>query len=117
MASVLLRAVRRLQKAATPAPKLAAVLEPEPDALAVAEMSLEDFAHAGLVVKVKSRLLGEEVLFVSDNVRDLDESAGPVVYRAAELRLLEGKTPEDVKRLHRMKATFGGTLTEKEPTK
>jgi hypothetical protein len=116
VASVLLRAVRRLQKAAPPAPKLAAVLEPEPDAQAVAEMSLEDFAHAGLVVKVKSRLLGEEVLFVSDNVRDLDES-GPVVYRAAELRLLEGKTPEDVKRLHRMKAIFGGTLTEKEPTK
>ena len=55
-------------------------------------MSLERFARAGLVVKVRSTLLDEVVLFASDNA-ELPRDERRPVYRAAELRrLLRGRT-------------------------
>ena len=58
----------------------------------VAEMSLERFARAGLVVKVRSTLLDEVVLFVSDNAR-VSKDERRTVYRAADLRrLLRGRS-------------------------
>ena len=63
-----------------------------PSVSEVAGMSLERFARAGLVVKVRSTLLDEVVLFASDNA-ELPRDERRLVYRAAELRrLLRGRT-------------------------
>ena len=63
-----------------------------PSVAEVAGMSLERFARAGLVVKVRSTLLDEVVLFASDNA-DLPRDERRLVYRAADLRrLLHGRT-------------------------
>jgi len=57
----------------------------------VSAMSLERFARAGLVVKVRSTLFDEVVLFASDNARVPADEKRPV-YRAADLaRLLRGR--------------------------
>ena len=57
----------------------------------VAGMSLERFARAGLVVRVRSNLLDEVVLFASDNARVPADERRPV-YRAADLgRLLRSR--------------------------
>jgi hypothetical protein len=63
-----------------------------PSVAEVAGMSLERFARAGLVVKVRSTLLDEVVLFASDNAELSSDEQRPV-YRAADLRrLLRGRT-------------------------
>jgi hypothetical protein len=63
-----------------------------PSVSEVAGMSLERFARAGLVVKVRSTLLDEVVLFASDNA-ELSRDERRPVYRAADLRLLlRGRT-------------------------
>ncbi|HEX2466161.1 MAG TPA: hypothetical protein VHR17_16175 [Thermoanaerobaculia bacterium] len=63
-----------------------------PSVAEVAGMTLERFARAGLVVKVRSTLLDEVVLFASDNA-ELPRDERRPVYRAADLRLLlRGRT-------------------------
>ena len=62
-----------------------------PSVADVAGMSLERFARAGLVVKVRSSLFDEVVLFASDNARVPADERRPV-YRAADLdRLLRSR--------------------------
>lgn len=62
-----------------------------PSVAEVAGMSLERFANAGLVVKVRSTLFDEVVLFASDNAEVRPDEKRPV-YRAADLgRLLRGR--------------------------
>ena len=62
-----------------------------PSVAEVAGMSLERFARAGLVVKVRSTLFDEVVLFASDNAEVRADEKRPV-YRAADLgRLLRGR--------------------------
>lgn len=66
--------------------------KPAPTLAEVAGMSLERFARAGLVVRVRSSLLDEVVLFASDNARVATDETRPV-YRAADLdRLLRGRS-------------------------
>ena len=55
-----------------------------PSVAEVAGMSLERFARAGLVVRVRSTLFDEVVLFASDNARVPADERRPV-YRAADL--------------------------------
>ena len=65
--------------------------EERPSAAEVAGMSLERFAGAGLVVKVRSTLFDEVVLFASDNAKIPQDERRPV-YRASDLgRLLRGR--------------------------
>lgn len=115
MTSPAVKVLRSLQKAeerkarGTPAPvELVAV----PGFQTVEEMTLEAFSRAGLVVRVKSRLLEEEVLVVSDDVKDLDVWDGLVVYRADELLRLVHLPVECLRAVHRMKKTFSGTVTD-----
>lgn len=56
----------------------------------VAGMPLSGFADAELRLLVYSELLGERVIFASDNARLPPGDGEPVVYRAAELRELLG---------------------------
>jgi len=108
-----LEAVQRLQKAAkekgreksTPPPLVGL------DGFQrVAEMTLADFSRAGLVVRVSSRLLEEDVLFVSDNVRPASVKGDLVVYMAAELRLFLSMPAECIRTVHAVKKKLPGSL-------
>jgi TubC N-terminal docking domain len=73
------------------------------------EMSLEEFAGAGLVVEVWSGDLDEAVVLASDDAV-VDPGELRVVYRAAELRGLVGVQPRDLRNLHDIKKTFRGSI-------
>jgi hypothetical protein len=75
----------------------------------VVAMTLDEFAQAGLVVEVVSRVLDEVVLFASDNAV-LDPGERRVVYRAEELREVLNYQPEDLVSVHNVKKVFGGTI-------
>jgi hypothetical protein len=78
----------------------------------VCAMRLADFARAGLVVEVRSRVLEEVVVFASDNAR-VDPGEPRTVYRAHELRVLLGLTAAcELRRIHEVKRTFRGTITD-----
>ena len=85
----------------------------KPQSLTLAEvcaMPLEGFAQARLRVVVSSKVLGEEVLFASDNAT-VDPGERRVVYRAAELQAILGAKPEELCSLHAAKKAFGATLS------
>lgn len=75
----------------------------------VVAMRLDEFATARLRVEVTSDVLGERVVFASDNTK-LDPGKQPVVYRAAELRELQGLSPDELRAVHRVKKLFAGTI-------
>lgn len=104
MARNALAALQRLQKVE----KEKSLLLPIPGFVGVVEMTLEAFSTAGLVVRVSSRLLGEDVLLVSDNAEGVDETGDLVVYRAEELLHLVRLPQECVRTLHRVKKVFRG---------
>lgn len=100
---------------ATVAESLGGASAEEVTAGAVLAMPLTEFAGAGLVVEVESEVLGERVIFASDDAR-LDPGERRVVYRAHELRaLLPLQRPEDLRRVHAVKRTFRGTVTDLGP--
>jgi hypothetical protein len=75
----------------------------------VIAMRLDEFATARLRVEVTSDVLGERVVFASDNAL-LDPGEQRVVYRAAELLELIGFSPDDLRKVHSIKKLFGGTI-------
>jgi hypothetical protein len=75
----------------------------------VIAMRLDEFATARLRVEVTSDVLGERVVFASDNTK-LDPGEPLVIYRAAELRELVGFSPDDLRKVHAIKKMFGGTI-------
>jgi hypothetical protein len=75
----------------------------------VVAMRLSEFATARLRVEVTSDVLGERVVFASDNAK-LDPGEPLVIYRAAELRELVGFSPDDLRKVHSIKKLFGGTI-------
>ena len=72
-------------------------------------MRLDEFTTARLRVEVTSDVLGERVVFASDNAR-LDPGERLVVYRAAELLELQGLSPDELRAVHRVKKLFAGTI-------
>ncbi len=108
-----LEALRARTTAGPPAPS-----KPPPSPSGVAGMSLAEFATAGLVVEVRSEVLGGRVLFVSDNV-PASRLAGAQwpIYRAAELRRLAVLRPEPrtLRSLHEVKTIFEGTIDDVTP--
>jgi|SRR5580693_656745 hypothetical protein len=81
----------------------------------VCAMRLDDFAHAGLVAEVWSEILREEIVFASDNAL-LDPGEERPVYRSHELWVLFGLTdPRELRRIHEVKRTFRGTITDASP--
>jgi hypothetical protein len=78
----------------------------------VCAMRLDDFARAGLVVTAWSDVLGERVIFASDNAI-VDPGELRPIYRARELRVLLGlRDPGELRRIHEMKKKFRGTITD-----
>ncbi|NJL27405.1 MAG: hypothetical protein HC897_05670 [Thermoanaerobaculia bacterium] len=81
----------------------------------VAAMTLEEFARAGLKLRVHSQVLGCDVLFISDNVPDDEiDARGLPVYRAHELRKLAllKPRPHSLRCIHEVKTVFGGTVED-----
>ncbi|HEV3073361.1 MAG TPA: hypothetical protein VHB47_02990 [Thermoanaerobaculia bacterium] len=108
--------LRRLARPAV-SDALGGVSESSPSLLAaeVRALRLEDFALAGLVIEVRSDVLGEGVIFASDDAR-VDPGERRPVYRARELRVLLGLTdPLELRRIHEVKRTFRGTITDASP--
>jgi len=55
-------------------------------------------------------LLGEVVVWVADGVVDITEEIVEVVYRESELRQLVGRTPTEVRTIHKVKRALDGEL-------
>ena len=78
----------------------------------VCALPLEDFACAGLAVKVWSKVLGAVVILASDDAQ-LDPGELRTVYRAHELRaLLYLRDPSELRSIHAYKKTFRGTIID-----
>ncbi len=73
------------------------------------QMRLGDFASAGLVVEVRSKILDEVVIFASDNA-PVDPGERRAIYRASELRALVGLEPKGLCQVNLVKKTFRGTI-------
>lgn len=71
----------------------------------------DDFAHARWVVTIHSKLLGEKLYLVSDNVPEPSKPSCYAIYRASEIALLAGFPAQDLIRLHQWKKAFKGTFT------
>lgn len=99
----------------TEAPSRATSPQPDLELERITSMSLDEFARAGLKVRVHSRVLGCDVLFISDNVADGDiDPKGLTFYRAHELRKLAVLKPQphSLRTIHEVKAVFGGVIEE-----
>ena len=70
----------------------------------IEEMPLAEFASSGLVKKVKSKQLGETVIWAADNAQVPPET-DQVVYQASELKELAGMSPEQLRKIHMLKKT------------
>lgn len=84
--------------------------EPPSQAEEVAGMGLDQFARAGLIVRVSSEFLGCDVLFVSDNVPHVAiQEQGLAVYRAHDLKKLAmlKPSPRDLRTVHAVMDVFG----------
>ncbi|MEM8995938.1 MAG: hypothetical protein AAGF23_14220, partial [Acidobacteriota bacterium] len=83
----------------------------------VADMPLDEFAEAGLIVTVESAVVDQEIVFASDNVKPDAVANRGVVYRAAELRELGKVQIEEsaLRLVHDIKSIFGGSVLSVEP--
>lgn len=74
-------------------------------------MALSESARSDRILRIRSRLLDEDILFVEDEpLRSQVTDQSMVVYTADELRYLVGIAPEDLVRIHKIKRTFTGTI-------
>lgn len=81
----------------------------------IAQMPLDEFAHAGLIVEIWSDVLGSKVLLVSDNVKDAEiDAAGLPTYRASEMQKLAVLRPEPwtLRQIHEVKTLFNGSISD-----
>ena len=62
-------------------------------------------------VRVRSRLLGEGVVWLAD-AAEIPEGTSEVVYREAELRRMVGRSSAEVRAIHEAKRTFDGEVGE-----
>ena len=63
------------------------------------------------VVRVRSRLLGEVVVWLAD-AAEIPEGTSEVVYREAELRRMVGHSSAEGRAIHEVKRSFDGEVGE-----
>ena len=91
---------------------VASLNEPEASqGRSILEMRMSEFATSGLVQEVKSGVLGEHILWVSDNAK-VPPGNTLVVYRADELKQLVGLSPDEIRHLHAVKKELDGDLLD-----
>ena len=76
---------------------------------AAGELRLCDLFKENPIRWVRSRVLGETVIFAADGV-ELPADLEGVVYRESELRQMPGRPPEQVRAIHATKKAFDGEL-------
>ena len=74
-----------------------------------AEGTISSLLAKRSIVRVSSRVLGEEVLWAADHAQ-IPSDYDLVVYREAELRELVGKTPEQLRKIHEVKKKIDGDI-------
>lgn len=77
----------------------------------IEDMPVSQFATSGLVRQVHSPDLGEDILQVADDAQ-IPADNDLVVYRPAELHLLNGVSPGWVKAVHAVKKALDGEVIE-----
>lgn len=77
----------------------------------VDDVRLSDLLRENPVRRVRSQLLGEDVLFAADEA-EIPHDAGLVVYRESELRLLAGRPRAEVRAIHAAKRSLDGEVVE-----
>lgn len=77
-------------------------------------MTIKGFARSGRTIRIRSAILGEDVLLAADNA--VVDRTDLIVYRAQELRYLTKDTPEDLRLYHEVKRHFLDVTVREEPT-
>ena len=72
---------------------------------------LSELLASKTIVRVRSRLLGEVVVWVADGV-EVPVDTTEVVYRESELRGLVGRPPEELRAIHKAKRALDGQLMD-----
>ena len=81
---------------------------PEDDT-AFLEMPLDKLAQSGIYREIHSKALDERVIFAADNA-EVPEDTPLAVYRAAEMRGINGASPEMLRAAHQVKKVFDGEV-------
>ena len=81
---------------------------PEDDA-AFLEMPLDKLAQSGIYREIHSKVLDQRVIFAADNA-EVPEDTPLIVYRAAEMREINGASPEMLRAAHEVKKAFDGEV-------
>jgi len=82
-----------------------------------AVMTLTEFSTSGLILRVRSEVLGCTVFFVADNApRSMVKRLNQPVYKVAELRKLAllRPSPRGLQTLHNVKTIFCGEISDVE---
>jgi hypothetical protein len=87
---------------------------PESDDGVLLEMPLGEVAVSGLCREIHSKVLDERVLRAADNA-ELPADTPLAVYRASELQLLDGVSPEMLRAVHQVRQAFDGEVVEDRP--
>jgi len=86
---------------------------PENEDAALLEMPLSQFAQSGICREIHSKVLDERVIFAADNA-EVPEDTPLIVYRAAEMREINGASPEMLRAAHQVKKAFDGEIVADE---
>jgi len=87
-------------------------LQPKPQGKPIEKMTLDEFEKTNIWVKVDSSVLGETVIFASnDEVAKRLKADGFVVYTTDELRVLLKRRPkkDELRKIHEIKQVFPGS--------
>lgn len=74
-------------------------------------MTIREFAMSGKVIRIRSEVLGCDVVFAADNADPQKAgAAGLPIYWARELRELIGVEPRHLQLIHETKSVFEGEI-------
>lgn len=77
-------------------------------------VSIEDFKTKSLAIRIRSRILGEDIWLVSNKeTRSHLEAEGLVCYLADEISHLKRLSPASIRKIHEIKRIFSKSIIEK----
>ena len=79
----------------------------QPTSEEISEMSLEEFKSQNLAVRIRSKVLGEDIWLVSnEDAREHLKAEGLVCYLANEIEQLKGLSQGAIRKVHEVKKVF-----------